>query len=224
MSDIEVYSSALACGVADWVEIFGDPILRGTVFMLAYGIAAVLMLRVAQQSRGREKWLWWLSASLFLFQVVNTHLDLQGLVWATGRCLARAQGWYEERRKIQAAFVGVMATVVLISLLVTALVFRRHILNNLLLVSGVLIAFSMTAVRGINYQGLSTLSRGFQGYLPMVDPVEILGIALAGLAAWLRLSAIRYRKLHPRPRPRDPAYADTRATASYRPRVPPESR
>ena len=60
---------------------------------------------------------WTLAALLLLFLAVNKQLDLQSFMTAAGRCMAQAQGWYENRRLVQLAFIlGLAGTGVLVLL------------------------------------------------------------------------------------------------------------
>lgn len=178
---------SLACGFEDWKTVFGDPWFSGTVFMLGYGVAAVLMLRVARQITGREALFWRLCAIAFFFQVANTHLDLHAFVVSYGRCLARAQGWYSARHAVQ-YFVLVGSLVALASVLsLVMIVFFRSIFGNLLLILGVVLALGTTFVKAVNYHGLEQLYAGHFGQFRGVDLIELAGVAIALLASVLRL-------------------------------------
>jgi len=48
---------------------------------------------------------WALLALLMAFLAINKELDLQSAFTVAGRCLAKAQGWYEERRDFQRHFI-----------------------------------------------------------------------------------------------------------------------
>ena len=92
MNEIATIRDAIACGIDDWMGIWGDPLLSGALFMISYGVTSWLIFRAASQSSGRERRYWQLCGCLFAFQLLNTNLDLHALVWTTGRCLAHAQG------------------------------------------------------------------------------------------------------------------------------------
>jgi hypothetical protein len=188
MDDLGTIAGAVACGVRDWVAIWGDPLISGTTFMAAYLVAAVLILKGARRSAGRERTLWRICGALFLFQTVNTHLDAHALIFTVGRCLAHAQGWYENRRAVQVIAVIVLAAVLGLILLFTAIRFFRSILRSLLLVLGVSIALGFTVLKGINFHGLEALYSGQYGPFRGADLVELSGIAIAALAAMLRLA------------------------------------
>lgn len=178
------------CGISDWNKIWGDPIVSGSVFMVSYGGTAFLVLRVARRLAGRERVLWSICGALFLFQVANTHLDLHAFVFTFGRCLAHAQGWYQDRREVQFLVLAAAAALALAMLLVLVLVFRKHISGNALLIAGVGTALGMTLTKGINYHNLERYYGGDFGFFRGADLIEYAGIVLALSAALLRRRAL----------------------------------
>ena len=191
MDDFDTIWRSIRCGVDDWSAFAGDPMLSGTIFMVGYGVTAWMMFRAVRFERGRERIFWRLCGLLFVFQVANTHLDLHGLVWTTGRCLAKAQGWYEQRREVQVfllAWLAMVAGVILLAVLVT---FLRNILGNLLLTLGVVTAVGFTVVKGINYHGLDQIYGGWVGPFRVADFIEFSGVVLAFLAALVAAPAPR---------------------------------
>jgi hypothetical protein len=90
-----------------WEAGIGDPTVIGWVTVAAYAVAALLSLRCARRAAEPLEFRFWavLSVALVLLGI-NKQLDLQSLVTQVGRDLAFAQGWYENRRIVQAAFIG----------------------------------------------------------------------------------------------------------------------
>jgi hypothetical protein len=114
---------------------FGDPSVAGwtiTVFYAATIAACIWALRVAwigskmaaayadqhgEDRRARDRssaykasFLFWaLLIVLFVFLGLNKQIDLQTWLTELGRKVARAQGWYDQRAKVQAIFVGAVA-------------------------------------------------------------------------------------------------------------------
>ena len=106
-----------------WSPGIGDPTLMGWVTVVAYFYAAYLAARAFQESRaqahsdtrdqqakdgGALAGLWLLVTVAMLLFVINKQLDLQTLFTEVARDLAMAQGWYEDRRKYQVAFIAVV--------------------------------------------------------------------------------------------------------------------
>jgi hypothetical protein len=94
-----------------WTPGLGDPTVMGWVTVAVYGVAAWLCWRVARHAHAEGgSWrLWATLAAVLLALGVNKQLDLQSLFTQVGRDLALAQGWYEQRRLMQGAFIGALA-------------------------------------------------------------------------------------------------------------------
>ena len=186
MNEVTVIRDAFLCGFDRWMEIWGDPLLSGTIFMTSYGVTALLILYAAREATSRERWYWRICGALFLFQLLNTNLDLHALIETTGRCLANAQGWYENRREIQFLFVMGVAFLIALILIVVLVVFFRSILENILLTLGVSIALGFTIIKGINYHDLEQYYGIRVGPFHIADFIEFSGIVLANFAALIR--------------------------------------
>ena len=178
---------AFVCGIDDWWDIWGDPLLSGAIFMISYGVSALLIFRAARCSTGRERGYWRMCGFLFIFQFFNTNLDLHALIWTTGRCLAHTQGWYENRREVQLFFLIGLALFAALILLTVMIVFLRNITRNILLTLGVCIALGFTLVKGINYHGVEEFYGGLLGPFRVADYIEYSGIIIAFLATLMRL-------------------------------------
>ena len=159
--------------------------------MLIYAIATLAAARVSWQLSGAERRVWGLAAVLMAFQVLNTPLDLHGLLWATGRCLAHIQGWYSERYAYQRDLLVVLAISSCALLLLGILVLRRDLVSNGLLVLGLGFSIGMTIVKGINYHHLEALYRFPVGPLRVPDLIELSGIASVLSAAYLKRKNLR---------------------------------
>lgn len=109
-----------------WHLAVGDPTPLGWLTFVAYMLAVILCWRAYQSSvvdvcmqaasapieahRQRLLARWWLGlAALMLLLGLNKQADLQTLLTEVGKDLARAQGWYSERRKVQFAFIAILA-------------------------------------------------------------------------------------------------------------------
>lgn len=182
---------SLRCGVDDWMGIWGDPWLSGSIFVCSYLITASLIFLAAQKKSGRERIYWRICGCLFIFQVLNTPLDLHALIWTSGRCLAHAQGWYENRQEIQYLFLAVMAILVSLFLALVVRIFCRSIFSNLLLTLGVLIAIGFTLIRGVSLHDAAHYYGHSIGPFRAADFIEFAGILLALCAAVVSLRQTR---------------------------------
>jgi len=66
---------------------------------------------MASMKRGlkKEGFFWLLFTGFLLFLGINKQLDLQTWLTLFGRHLAEDEGWYAQRRAVQAVFVGLVA-------------------------------------------------------------------------------------------------------------------
>ncbi|WP_205965335.1 isopropylmalate isomerase [Pseudooceanicola onchidii] len=90
----------------------------GWLTVSAYFVTAIACFR-AMRARERDKIFWGLLFVVTAFLCVNKQLDLQTALTATGRCAARLQGWYDDRRTVQTAFILGIATLSLLMLFVS---------------------------------------------------------------------------------------------------------
>lgn len=90
-----------------WFAGIGDPSMVGWITVAAYTVAALLAARnaAAAQRAALPAGFWLVLAALLLLLGVNKQLDLQTWFGQTGRDMALSQGWYEQRRAVQAAFI-----------------------------------------------------------------------------------------------------------------------
>lgn len=112
----------LDCAATRWQPAIGDPTWQGWATVVLCAVVALLALRKAGQgdfpavSRGRERVFWTAAALAMAVLAVNKQLDLQSALTALGRCAAKAQGWYQQRRIVQVEFLMVLAVMGLSSL------------------------------------------------------------------------------------------------------------
>ena len=197
---LQEYSEALSCGVSAWSEFWGDPWLTGSFMVATYLLAAALLFREARALQGFERFAWMLSAVLFVFHAANTPLDLHGLAWATGRCLAHIQGWYDHKEAVQREVflvVGLMSAALVVA---TVMVLRRDFRHNSLLILGVGLSVGIMVIKGVTYRPLEPIYLASLGPLSIADIVELIGIALAVLAAFSKARARRIVQPHVRSR------------------------
>lgn len=106
--------------VGNWSPGIGDPTVGGWVTVAAYGMAALLCFRAylgrADVITRREKRVWLVLTAGMAALGINKQLDLQTALVEAAREIARHQGWYENRRPVQAAFVLGVAACALVTL------------------------------------------------------------------------------------------------------------
>jgi len=111
--------------IGNWSPGIGDPTIGGWITVLLYAATAAsiwkLLTRVDFTRHKTEEWVWRGLLAGLIFLGINKQLDLQSALSELGRLIAHQQGWYDNRRQVQQAFIagtGIMGLTTL-----TALVF-----------------------------------------------------------------------------------------------------
>ena len=113
----------------------------------------VLRRRPARAARG----LWLAIAAITAFLAVNKQLDLQTALTATGRCMAHAQGWYDNRWLVQIAFIAGLVLGVVGALLWTAKILRGRMRGNGLALLGLAVLCGFVLVRAVGFHHVDKL-------------------------------------------------------------------
>ncbi len=98
-------------GDGRWVASIGDPSPVGWITVAAYAVAALMAARnAAAAHRTAVPTSFWIALTAVMLALgINKQLDLQSWFGEVGRDMARAEGWYEQRRVVQAAFLVALA-------------------------------------------------------------------------------------------------------------------
>ena len=167
----------------DWTPALHDLTLRGVSVSAAYLAAAWLSWRaratIAADASFRLGLFWLLTAGGLAMLGLNKQLDLQTLIIQVGREIALAQGWYEQRRAVQAAFLAAAAISGLtLAWLGLALIRKQWAqLKWALAGIGLIAAYLGTRAAEITHVGF------WQGRLSS-DDFFLLELAGAALIAW----------------------------------------
>ncbi len=120
MTHLRAPVAALACGVAaaapvqaavdvqgNWLPSIGDPTVLGWLTAALYFVVAALAARnLVFARRTALTWSFWLVLCMVMVALgINKQLDLQTWFGIAGRRLAIEQGWYADRRYVQASFI-----------------------------------------------------------------------------------------------------------------------
>ncbi|MFV0475768.1 MAG: isopropylmalate isomerase [Pikeienuella sp.] len=183
------------CAMLRWRPAIGDPTLMGWLTVAGYFAAAALALfatRAALRGRDRAERLFWIACCAgFLFLGVNKQLDLQSLLTAIGRCVAQIQGWYEDRRAVQAEFILVILAACGALFAVFAWALRKSLRRNWLALLGAAMIAGFILVRAVGFHHVdAALGLRFGGWrLNWI--LELGGIAIFSLGALKRIAAPR---------------------------------
>ncbi len=116
---IQMWAAGFAAAYGDvWHPGFADPTLTGKATTIMYFVAAALCFRAFARSPkpGEDPRYWpsfWLAMGILLVLLgSNKQLDVQTWFTVEGRSMAKAQGWYYQRRGVQWLII---ASVVLVA-------------------------------------------------------------------------------------------------------------
>lgn len=195
------WSLFVRCTAEAWNPGFGDLNPSGMAlfvgYVLATVIAAVVVLagRFPRRSRARERTFWVMATLLLALLAVNKQLDLQVFVTGTGRCIARAEGWYEDRRLLQVEATLVLAVLGLAVILGAIWLLRGTLSRNLIPVIGLILVLTFVMMRVVSFHHLDAFLR-----------TEFLSIRLHRIVEGLALLVVIWGAvrvlLRPAPRPR----------------------
>jgi hypothetical protein len=171
-----------------WHPGIGDPTFLGWFTVAAYACAAYLSYRArvtALSSAMAQLWL-----LLFVGMVllgINKQLDLQSWFTETLRDVARAQGWYGQRRIWQARFVVGLVGVCFVATAVGAYMMRGVLMRVRHAALGMGVLASFVVIRAGYFYHLRLLGRGARFHWVL----ELSGIALIAWSAYLASGAER---------------------------------
>lgn len=178
-----------------WSPGIGDPTYLGWFAFCAYFLTAILCLLAYKHCQQRlntetgnnylsvSRWLWLGLFLAFLFLGINKQLDLQSLLTAFGRNLARQQGWYAERRKYQAIFIVALALASVIMLLTLAFMFRLVGKAERFALMGAVVVLILVLVRAASFHHMDVYIYGRQLGMKINLILEWIGIAIVSCAA-----------------------------------------
>ncbi len=188
-----------------WRPGIGDPTIGGWITVVLYFVAAWGAWRVLRHSSelfthrlGRQRALWLVLWLALIFLGVNKQLDLQSLMTDIGRVLAKQQGWYQDRKQVQAAFI---VAVLMVALMVTALLvwlYRRTLLCNGLAIVGFVVLMAFIMVRATSFHGSDVLIHSRLMGLKINWLLECGGLLLIVANEWLLLRNGDQRELQER--------------------------
>jgi FtsH-binding integral membrane protein len=185
-----------------WTPGIGDPTFMGWLTVAAYaigaGLCALCALRAAKrQASLRDRILWWVLAAILVAFGINKQLDLQSLVLELARDLAKEQGWYEDRRTVQLAFITFIALAGAAFVAVVLRVLRGAWREHALPLVGVTLLVVFVVVRAASFHKLDLVLTRLPGWIIELGAISL--IAAGALRAFRRLRGLERRGAGPRP-------------------------
>ncbi|SMO75900.1 hypothetical protein [Paracoccus laeviglucosivorans] len=181
-------SSLRSCVAHDWTPTIGDPEITGWLTVIIYLVCMWLAIRVLRRDPpGAALGLWATIAALMGFLALNKQLDLQTAFTATGRCMARVQGWYDERWLVQLGFIAALTLLVLIGLMAALRSLRGQLRWNGIALLGVTVLCGFVLVRAVGFHHVDRLISMDFANIKFNFLFENAGLALIALNAGLLL-------------------------------------
>ena len=183
----------VSCALKRWSPGIGDPTVTGWMTVVVHALTACLAVAVVMRapfplvSGRRERRFWAMIAVTLAFLAVNKQLDLQSFCTAVGRCLAKAQGWYEERRSFQRDVFLMLLACGLVGLAALSVLMRGTLARNGLAVLGLCVLTGFVVVRAVGFHHMDGLIRQTVLSVRVNAVFEIGGALLVAVAALLLL-------------------------------------
>jgi hypothetical protein len=161
-----------------------DPTLLAWFVTAAYFVGAGLTFVAARGSAATTERSFWLGcAAILVLLGFNKQLDLQGYITTFGRSLAHNEGWYEQRRLVQTAFVIALSLVSAISLASLAVWLRRSPAAVKVAALGIVLLFTFILWRAASFHHMDVWVTRNIGGMRSGWWLELGGIILIGVAA-----------------------------------------
>lgn len=152
------FAGLKACIALQWSPGIGDPDITGWLTVLSYLVCFALALAVSMRNPpGTARGLWLTLVPVLGFLAVNKQLDLQTALTATGRCMAQADGWYDNRWIVQIAFILGLILIVLLALMLALRSLRGRLHSNGLAMLGATVLCGFVLVRAVGFHHVDSL-------------------------------------------------------------------
>ena len=155
----------------------------GWVTVALFIVVSVLTTLVFYRQSGRQRTFWLVLSVLLLTLAFNKQLDLQSLLTAAGRCLAKAQGWYAERQSVQIKFIISVIGASLLAALSLSWAMRRELIHVWLALVGLAFLLAFIVVRAAGFHHFDQFIGYETGNVRMNWVIEISGISMIAVNA-----------------------------------------
>jgi len=185
-----------------WQIGIGDPTVVGWVTVVAYAVASWFAwqarnrcLRVAgkpgkdpivARNLVRMSWLWFAYVGILVFLGLNKQLDLQTWVAEIARDWSKQQGWYDDRRRFQAAFIGFIGVAGIGGLVLGIRLYKPVLRHVWLALLGMALLGTFVIIRAASFHSVDILLNA--------DTVSLNAVLELGSLAVLMIAAKGKRK------------------------------
>jgi hypothetical protein len=185
------------CAYTSWAPKIGDATPMGWVVTLGYFYTAMLIVymlrklrRISPERRRIYVQFWVVVLFVYVLLGLNKQLDLQTFITATGRCMARTEGWYAERRSFQLTAILYGLAFGLSSLFVFFYYFRSITSRCLLAFVGLSLSGLFVFLRAISFHHIDSIFSATVANLKLHALLELTAIMLVAVNA-IRLAHSR---------------------------------
>ncbi len=142
-----------------WHAGIGDPTVFGWLTVLAYLAVVWRCVVKAMESKkhGGNHQFWLYLAAFLLFLGLNKQLDLQSWLTEVMRDLSIAHGWYDHRRPVQFAFIGLLGVGMLVILFSVRLFLANSWRRNKICWLGIVLLCTFIVMRAASFHHFDIL-------------------------------------------------------------------
>lgn len=185
----------------NWTPGIGDPTIVGWFTVLAYFFAFLFSVACAKRMRfdisdndlTAQRRLWWFIALALLMLGINKQLDLQTFLTEVGRMMARREGWYEQRRKIQEVFIAGIAFGGLFVLLWAWRTLRNVWRDSWLTIAGMFFLIGFVIVRAASFHHMDAVLGWHIAGIRISWIPELAGIFCILISSMINLRRLKER-------------------------------
>jgi len=175
-----------------WRPGIGDPTFMGWLTVVAYFTAVILCWMAGRSDQGahpqsgysNHSRLWFGLAVLLTLLGINKQLDLQTWFTLSLKSLARAQGWYDERRVYQVLFIVAMIITGMVGLAILCVLLRKSLRHTFMALLGAAFLTCFVVIRAASFHHVDEMIGLSIGGFKLNWAIELGGISCIGLCAW----------------------------------------
>ncbi|MFO1497027.1 MAG: hypothetical protein U1G07_01295 [Verrucomicrobiota bacterium] len=170
-----------------WEPGIGDPTIMGWVTVVAYFLAAILCWQAARRaSRAGQPTQFWYVFTLGLVALgINKQLDLQTWLTLFFKGIAIRENIYEDRRGLQAAFIGLISLGGAVGLVGLKLLAGRLTKPVGIALAGGIFLATFVIVRAVSFHHVDQMLGMDLGGFRLNWLLELGGISGVAAGAWL---------------------------------------
>ena len=169
-----------------WVPSIGDPTIIGWVTVVVYFIVAIICFKAAvipEQEKNIKNF--WLLLAFFLIALgINKQLDLQILLTQFGKDIAIEQGWYKNRRIVQAGFIVLIGLIGLTTLILLKNIFQNTNSSVKVAIIGCSILFLFIFTRASSFHHMDIFKSLNLADIKIYSVLELGGLLVIGLGGY----------------------------------------